>query len=92
MPLATALLFLVQLALTTKVYSAKVKACNIETGCADCKLRSFKAIKKALSDHCPERFYEEEALVEAEIDYNYDVELILQAFHSPKLGYVVTVY
>jgi len=89
-PLLSALLLLEQLVLITRVYSAKVKIGHTEVGCVDCKLRSVKAIKKALSNCCSERFYEE-VRVEVEVEYNDNVELTLQAFHSPKLGYVVAV-
>jgi predicted transcriptional regulator len=92
MPLISALLMLEQLTLTTRVYSAKILVNHIEAGCSDCKLRSIKAITKALADCCPERFYEEATRIETEIEYNDDVEQLLQAFHHPKFGYVVTVH
>jgi len=57
LPLITALLLLEQLALTTRIYSAKIKIDITEAGYNNCKLRSIKAIKKALSD-CAEKFYD----------------------------------
>jgi len=87
MPLIGALLMLEQLTLTTRVYLAKILVNHAETGCTNCKLRSIKTIKKALSDCCPD-FYEEVTQVEIEIEYNDDVEQLLQAFHR----YVVAVH
>ena len=80
MHLISALLMLEQLTLITYVYSAKILVNHTETGCTNCKLRSIKTIKKALSDCCPD-FYEEVAQVEIEMEYNDDVEQLLQAFH-----------
>jgi ferredoxin-like protein FixX len=89
-PLVSALLLLEQVVLITRVYTAKLEIGHTEVGCTNCKLSSVKAIKKALSNCCPERFYEE-VQVEVEVEYNNNVELTLQAFHSPKLGYIVAV-
>ncbi len=89
LPLSSALLLLEQLVLTTHVYSARVKAHCI-VGCNDCRMRSIKTIKKALSSCCPELF-DNEVQVELEIEYNDHVEMILQAFRSPRLGHIVEV-
>ncbi len=89
LPLTTALLLLEQLVLTTHIYSAKMKIGCIETGCIDCRLRAVKAIKKAVSDCCPELF-DNEAHVEMEIEYDDRAEAVLQAFHQPKFGRIVT--
>jgi len=93
LPLSTALLLLEQLVLTTCVYVVKIQIGRIETGCTNCKLRSIKAIKKALSDCCPELFnsFDNEAQIEVELEYNKDVELTLQAFRRSKFGYVAAV-
>ncbi len=90
LPLNTVLLLLEQLVSITHVYVAKIRIGHIEMGCMNCRLRSVKAIKKALSDCCPELF-DDEAQIEVEIKYNYNVEQTLQAFHNPKLGYIVAV-
>jgi len=88
MLLINALLLLEQLVLVTRVYSAKIKAGHTETGCTNCRLRNVKTIKKALSVCCAERLYDEEAQIELEVEYSYDVELVLQAF-QPRFGCVV---
>lgn len=90
LPLNTALLLLEQLAVATYVYSAKIKIHHIEAGCNNCKIRGVRKIKKALSDCCPELF-DEEAAVEVVVAGGEAVKEILQAFHNPKLGYVVAV-
>jgi hypothetical protein len=93
LPLSTALLLIEQLILITRVYVAKIRIDHIETGCMSCKLRSVKAIKKALSDCCPELFnnFDNEAQIEVELEYNKDVELTLEAFRHSKFGYVAAV-
>lgn len=90
LPLNTALLLLEQLVLTTYVYVAKIRIGHIETGCANCRLLSVKAIKKALSDCCPKSF-DSEAQIEAELEYNDNVEQTLQSFHHKTFGYIVAV-
>jgi hypothetical protein len=88
LPLISALLLLEQLMLTTYVHYAKIRMGYTEIGCNSCRLRNIKTIKKVLSDCCVELFYDD-VQVEAEIEYNDIVKLVLQAFHSPRLGYVV---
>lgn len=90
LPLNTALLFLEQLSFTTHIYSAKIKVRHIVAGCNNCKKRGIKKIKKALSNCCPELF-DKEATVEVVVAGGEAVKEILQAFHSPKLGYAVAI-
>jgi len=89
LPLNAALLLLEQLVLTTRIHDAKIRVGHIEMG-ANCR-RGVKAIKKALSDCCPELFDSFDSEVEVELEYNNDVELTLQAFRRPKFGYIVAV-
>jgi len=72
--------------LTTRIHDAKIRTGHIELKVNS--RRGIKAIKKALSDCCPELFDSE---VEVELEYNSDVELTLQAFRNPKFGYIVAV-
>jgi len=90
LPLNTALLLLEQLVLTTRIHDAKIRTGHIELKANS--RRGIKAIKKALSDCCPELFDSFDSVrVEVELEYNNDVELTLQAFRRPKFGYIVAV-
>jgi hypothetical protein len=93
LPLSTALTLLEQLLTTTYVYVAKIQLNHVETECTSCRLCSIRAIKKAFSDCCPEELfnYDNRAEVTVELEYNDEVESILQAFRLPKLEYIVEV-